>query len=236
VKRPGRGLEIATWLAEPGQYLAVLSLTLMSFVFLAAGPAEDWAPLVAIVIQGATLLLALRTSEVRPRVLRIARGLVLLSIVVSAVTLLTTSTDSRAAGYMVNALLVALAPPTIAVGLVRQMRAQGGVTAQTVFGAISIYVLVGMFFATVYLAVNQLTDEPFFTSNPTPTPPDFQYFSFVTLTTTGYGDLTAAGHLGRTLAVSEALLGQIYLVTVVAALVANIQRRDIRGHGPGRAE
>ncbi|MFN8188500.1 MAG: ion channel [Gaiellales bacterium] len=232
--KPGRGLEVATWLAQPGRYLAVLVLTLMSFLFLAAGPDEDWAPLVAIAIQGATLLLALSTSRVNPRLIRLARALVLLSLVVAAATLFASSTDSRAAGYVANGLLVALAPPAIAAGLVRQMRAQGGVTAQTVFGALSIYVLLGMFFATVYLAVNQLTGEPFFTSEPSPTPPDFQYFSFVTLTTTGYGDLTAASNLGRTLAISEALLGQIYLVTVVAALVANIQRRDIRGHDPGR--
>ncbi len=53
---------------------------------------------------------------------------------------------------------------------------------------------------------------------------DFLYFSLATLTTTGYGDLTAAGELGRTLAVLEALLGQIYLVTVVALLVSNLRR------------
>ena len=51
------------------------------------------------------------------------------------------------------------------------------------------------------------------------------YFSFTTLTTVGYGDLTAASNLGHTLAMSEALVGQIYLVTVVSLIVGNLGLR-----------
>jgi len=50
------------------------------------------------------------------------------------------------------------------------------------------------------------------------------YFSFTTLTTVGYGDLTAASNLGHTLSVTEALSGQIYLVTVVSVIVGNLGR------------
>ena len=63
---------------------------------------------------------------------------------------------------------------------------------------------------------------------------DFLYFSLVTLTTTGYGDLAARTDLGRMLAVTEALTGQVYLVTVVAVLVGNIGR--VRAKGARRAE
>jgi voltage-gated potassium channel Kch len=56
------------------------------------------------------------------------------------------------------------------------------------------------------------------------------YFSFATLTTVGYGDLTARTDLGRTLAVMEALLGQLHLVTVVSVGVANlVPRRRLDG-------
>jgi Ion channel len=48
------------------------------------------------------------------------------------------------------------------------------------------------------------------------------YFSFTVLTTTGFGDFTAATHLGRALAVIEMLVGQIYLVTVIGVLVGNL--------------
>jgi voltage-gated potassium channel Kch len=59
-------------------------------------------------------------------------------------------------------------------------------------------------------------------------PNDFLYFSFATLTTVGYGDLVAATDLGRSLAVSEALIGQIYLVTVVALIVGNLRPGAVR--------
>ena len=50
------------------------------------------------------------------------------------------------------------------------------------------------------------------------------YFSFITMASVGYGDLTPQGGPGRALAVTEGLLGQIYLVTAVAALVGNLGR------------
>jgi voltage-gated potassium channel Kch len=67
------------------------------------------------------------------------------------------------------------------------------------------------------------------------------YFSYVTLATVGYGDYTPAGDLGRTLVVGEALLGQLYLVTVVALLVSRLARRpsadgDAPGAKPGASE
>ena len=55
---------------------------------------------------------------------------------------------------------------------------------------------------------------------------DYLYFSFMTQTTVGYGDLTAAGNLGRACAVLEALVGQLYLVTVVALVVSRMRPRN----------
>jgi hypothetical protein len=68
------------------------------------------------------------------------------------------------------------------------------------------------------------SSEPFFASGEGDTE-DFLYFSFATLTTVGYGDLTAASDLGRSLAIMEALIGQVYLVTVVALIVGNLARQ-----------
>jgi hypothetical protein len=126
-----------------------------------------------------------------------------------------------------NLLLVTLAPPAIVVGIVRALRARGRVTLEAVFGVLCLYILVGMFFAFLYGAIDRIGQD-FFAQGAQATTSNCLYFSFTTLTTVGYGDFTAATNLGHTLSVSEALLGQIYLVTVVAVFVGNLIRR------PGR--
>jgi Ion channel len=86
-------------------------------------------------------------------------------------------------------------------------------------------------FASVFMTVGTLGDIGFFSQIDEPTSVDFLYFSFVTLTTVGYGDRTAASDLGRMLAVTEALFGQLYLVTVVALVIGNVGRdRDRHRH------
>jgi len=116
---------------------------------------------------------------------------------------------------------VASAPYVIARALWRRQI----VDIHTVLGAICIYVLLGMLFAFVYEAIGTFSSTDFFVQTHTPDTADYLYFSFVTQTTVGYGDFTAATHFGRALAVLEALFGQIYLVTVVSLLVSRLVRR-----------
>jgi hypothetical protein len=123
-----------------------------------------------------------------------------------------------------NALLVALAPPVIVLGVMRGLRARQAVTLSAVFGVLCIYMLLGMFFAFVYGSIGRLGSGPFFAGGQQATVASCLYFSFTSLTTVGYGDLTARTNLGHTLCVFEALLGQIYLVTVVAVIVSNLGR------------
>ena len=118
-----------------------------------------------------------------------------------------------------------VAPVVIAAGLARDLRAAGAVTVEALTGVLSIYLLVGMFFSFIYGAIQTFGDEPFFKQVSDPTRPDFLYYSFTTLTTTGFGDFTSATDLGHTLSVVEALTGQIYLVTVVALIVSNLRPR-----------
>jgi voltage-gated potassium channel len=94
----------------------------------------------------------------------------------------------------------------------------------TVLGALCIYVLLGLSFAFVFEAVGNLGSQPFFAPLEHGRRSDYTYFSFITMATVGYGDLTPQGGLGRALAVIEGLFGQIYLVTAVAALVGAIGR------------
>ncbi len=92
-------------------------------------------------------------------------------------------------------------------------------------GVLCVYLLIGSAFAFAYGIVSAVENGPFFAQQPDGDISDFLYFSFVTLTTTGYGDLTAAQDFGRSLAITEALIGQIYLVTVVALIVGEPRQR-----------
>ena len=103
-------------------------------------------------------------------------------------------------------------------------RARQAVTLEAVFGVLCVYILLGMFFASVYGTMDRLGGYPFFAGGQSATVAHCLYFSFTSLTTAGYGDFTARTNLGHTLSVSEALLGQIYLVTVVSLIVANLGR------------
>jgi len=95
------------------------------------------------------------------------------------------------------------------------------------FGVLCIYLLIGLLFGNMFGTIQVLSGEPFFTEKGVEDTADFLYFSFSTLTTVGFGDVIAATNVGRALSIAEALIGQIYLVTVVALIVSNL--------GPARA-
>jgi hypothetical protein len=208
------------------RYGLLLGLIVVSLSFQLAAPAEDWARLVTVVLQGATLLLALWTSEARPLILRLAAAVVAAALVTSLAGVLTDFDTDGDSITLVNLLLVGIAPIAIGMGVVRRFRTDRTVTLATMFGVLCIYLLLGMFFAFIYGAINAFSSDGVFAERVDATQADFLYFSFSTLTTTGYGDLTAATGLGRAVAISEALVGQVYLVTIVAAIVSNLRPRS----------
>ena len=98
-------------------------------------------------------------------------------------------------------------------------------SGRTILGLLSVYLLIGMTFAALFTTIAVISDEPFFVETKTAEPVDFTYFSFVTLATVGYGDLTAANPMPRMLSAIEGLAGQLYLVTVVAVAVSRVRPR-----------
>ena len=90
---------------------------------------------------------------------------------------------------------------------------------------ISAYMILGLMFAAVYAGMSHFggAAHPFFAHGEVPNTQHFQYFSFTTLTTLGYGDYTAAQSPGQAVAVIEAMAGQIFLATLVARLVAGFR-------------
>jgi len=99
------------------------------------------------------------------------------------------------------------------------------VQMQTIAGAMCAYLLFGMFFGAVYAAMDLLQTHHAFSHHMGRA--DYTYFSVTTLTTVGYGDITAVTSLARRLAMIEAITGQMFLATAMARLmsVARFRRR-----------
>lgn len=202
-------------------YGFVLILIAVAFVFTATAPNEDWSWSVLILIQTATLIAALFTSGLGRWA--IVPSVILAAIaIIAAVANVSIEGDKTQGGIGVLGAVITIA--TIAVigsGVLDQRE----VNKQSVAGAVCIYLLIGMVFTFVYGAVATLGHGDFFAQGTDGTLSLRLYFSFVTLATLGYGDYTPASDLGHTLAILEALFGQLYLVTVIAMLVANMGRQ-----------
>jgi drug/metabolite transporter (DMT)-like permease len=208
----------------PGyRYGLVLLLLVATYVLEASAKPSEWTRLVAIILQAVTLLVAMSASRVSVRTIRITTVILAVIVLAAAVSipLSNEGDNARGAFFIVSALLVGVAPVVIVRGLMQRPL----IDVKTILGALCVYVLLGMMFAFAYGAVGAFSSDPFFAQKAHETIADYLYFSYVTQTTVGYGDLTAAEGFGRALAVLEALSGQIYLVTVISLLVGSMRPR-----------
>jgi hypothetical protein len=110
--------------------------------------------------------------------------------------------------------------------------ASRNITTDTVYGAVSVYLLMGLTWATAYDLINIIHPGSFSSNLPgTLTFPDFIYYSFVTIATLGYGDITPLTAQARSLAILEAVSGTIFIAVLIARLVgalgwSSLQDRD----------
>ena len=220
--RPFGALRLGTRLERlhsSHSYGFVLLLVLVSFAFIALVPEATWSQAVFVLIEASIVAVALLTSGLPFG--RYAVPLIVLAGLVAAIGLATLDTSfARNSAAVVELAFLVGAACVIGAGVVDQ----GDVNSQSVLGALSIYVTVGMLFTVLYGVLADLGEAPFFAQGTDGDPATRLYFSFVTLATLGYGDFSPAGDLGRMMAVIEALIGQLYLVTVVALIVGNLGR------------
>lgn len=210
--------------AERVRWAAVLGIVLSTTVVVTVVPAGVATLLLGGLVAALVVTIVWET-EVVPRGLRIAN----LAAAVPAVALSVldaATTDDVLTGWRNVALTVVLATATVAV--LHRIAQHRVITLATVFGAVDAYVLLGITFGAAYGAIDALGGELF--ANVEPSGFDLTYFSFITLTTVGYGDLTPASDLARSVAVVQALLGQVFLVVLVARTVSLIgQERPAAG-------
>jgi Ion channel len=198
------------------RYGAVFVITLALLVFEILAPGAAWARAVGVGLAGLALTLVVATSRARAGVRR-ARALAVGGAGIAAVILIGAGVFSQEVAFAIGGVLAAAIPAALAGGVLRLIREQG-VTLRAVLGALTIYLSLGLLFAWVIAVIGAVDDRPYFVQ-PDVSQGDTVYFSFTVLTTTGFGDFTAANPLGRALSVVEMLLGQLYLVTVIGLLV-----------------
>lgn len=210
-------------ISEAHRYGIVLLLVLVVFVFADVTSSAPWTGSVIVLLQALTLAVALSTSARRDVRFGVRAVLVTAAVVAVVQLELDHGKPLNAGMALFSASLVVATALVVGVGVTRQDE----INTASVYGAIAIYMLIGMLFVFAYAAIAAL-DPPFFAQSASQTRSLLLYFSFVTMTTVGYGDYTAADQVGRTFAVIEALFGQLYLVTVVAVLVSRFGRRKDR--------
>ncbi len=236
--------ELREELLGSDSYVPVFLLTLTIVVLIPFDEGNTLMQVVTTVLAAGTLLLTLRRSHLTEKALH---GLSIVGLVAGT---LGVAAQLGAASDNTNHLIVAIASALFAVllaiaipAILRRVLIARRVTMNLLAGALGAYLLLGLLFATAFRLVYALDangSSPFFVQNARPASSDFEYFSFITITTVGYGDLTPGNDAARAGAVAEAVCGQVFLVTIVARVVSRlgtervpIRRRERPDDGDG---
>jgi len=215
--------------ADPGEaayrYGAVLAIVLVFVVLEVLSPDAHWSRALGVALASAALSVSVATSRQRANVRRV-RTFTVAGVAVLVVIAIWTGLLGDAATFVIGTLIVATIPFALGGGLLRLIN-EDGVTVQAVAGALAIYLLIGMLFASAIGFVVAVDSKPYFSQGHVNNG-DLVYYSFTVMTTTGFGDYTAAQPVGHALAVLEMLTGQIYLVTVIGILIGNFVGRRMR--------
>jgi hypothetical protein len=202
----------SSWEDAYGLTLALLLLTLILPIFV--GQTRRLTFLTSI-IGLAACLIALHSSRVRPAIFWAAVGAVALGLGALVVDIVRPSSGAHGLLTICVGSVLLITPPAILVRIARHKV----ITPRTLCGALSVYLLAGLAFSFLYQAIDYY-DAHAFDGIARDDRAAFAYYSFITLTTTGYGDIVPTARVSRSLAVFEVLMGQIFLVVIVARVVS----------------
>ncbi len=211
----------------------VLVLVLTTYVLASLLDNRGWSAVILTVATSATSIVALTSSHARAGFVRGAIWLSALTIGLAAIAGAGGAQIwlNLASTIQIGLLVVAMA------AVLRRVVTTAEVGSRTILGAISVYTVLGILFTFLYGMVERVQGGAFFEGHPHPSGSDFLFFSYTTLTTTGYGNLVPGGQPGRMFSGLEMMIGQIFLVTLVAGLVSlwrpgdALRRRRARGGG-----
>jgi hypothetical protein len=204
-------------------YASLLVLLLANFFLLELVDDPRWGALGSTLLAAAALIVAISDPDAGHRIHRRHWIQIAACVALAPLVLLTNSGGVIAVAYLLPVVLLVTA--TLPITLSRILRHRR-VTYETVLGALCAYILIGLLFAFLFLAVDEVREGPFFAQGGEHAQSEYLYFSFVSLTTLGFGDLTPTTGLPQALTALEALLGSIFLVTLVARLVTLWVRQE----------
>jgi ion channel len=194
----------------------VILLVLATFVAASLTKYTGWSAVAVSVLGSTTATVALASSGVRETLLSTAIGLASACVGLAVVAAATDRSGFLGAAALIQIVLLAWGAGTVLWAVLHEER----VGFRTILGAISVYLIIGLLFASLYVAVDRLQPGGFFGPVAELHTGDYVFFSFTTLTTTGYGNLVPGGQPGKMFSVLEMLIGQIFLVTLIAGLVS----------------
>ncbi|MFL5832704.1 MAG: ion channel [Solirubrobacterales bacterium] len=213
----------------------VLALVLLTYVLASLLSNRGWSAVVLILATSATSVVALASSHVRRQVVRASLWLSALTVLLAVGA---AASDEQTLLNLASLIQICLLAVAMAAVLWRVV-SSAEVGSRTILGAISVYAVLGILFTFAFGTIDRIQGGPFFEEVAHPSGSDFIFFSYTTLTTTGYGNLVPGGQPGRMIAGLEMMLGQIFLVTLVAGLVSlwrpgeALRRRRERREAPG---
>jgi hypothetical protein len=197
-------------------YASLLVLLLANFFLLELVDDPRWGAIGSTVLSALALVVAINDPDAGETITRRHWIQIGACVALAFLVLIVDSASAIGLAYLLPAALLVTA--TLPVTLNRVLHHKR-ITYETVLGALCSYVLLGLLFAFLYLAVDELGSGAFFAQPGVHEQSEYLYFSFVALTTLGFGDLSPAVGLPQALTVLEALIGQVFLVTLVARLV-----------------
>jgi Ion channel len=200
----------------PDSYGLLLVLLIVDYT----AATVTWTGSVALVVRSVllalTVLLAFHASRAPRRVQLTAQALVAAAVLAAIVAAVQGGTAVTGSVVLFMSILVLACPIVVGWRILHHAE----VTPETILGGICIYVLIGMVFTNADYGLQLASGRDFFAQPGHHGLPDFAYFSYITMATVGYGDLSPAPGLPRTSSVLEALLGQVFLVVLLARLVS----------------
>jgi len=208
------------------EIVAAPVLSLLAFVLIAVGDTSVATRLLALLVQALLFTIVVTTRIQRPRLRHLVYLLtpILAATMVAGVGVTAIYSDHGISGGGVATGLSALLALGVMIRLFGEIVRAPVINLPVVGNAVSVYLMLGLFFAYVYLSLNAFMTGAFFVQGTEPAT-TFLYYSYITLTTVGYGDYTTATTAGQMVSIAEALIGQIYLVTVLALIVSNLGRQ-----------